>query len=529
MFIFNRYGYNGIICFITERIDDMKNKKTLIIIIAVAAVAVLACILIPIIANKNKDNNDESGKNGESGSETTEQKKTDTKTMLKVGSEKDKLTYLDYEGNVKTLKFKDASDFFYGVTDAKNKDYEEAIIDVNGKEIVKFGEYDSIDGIHKTKNGHWFYATDKDNKTGVLDKDGKLVVKCKYAEIDELKDDDYLVGFLAKAEEDSTEMAVLSLSGEEIGTTTNYNIDVTTKESASDGTVYAYLKDKHDSDSTIYYLNLDTKKLIKKFDTDDTSVYNFNANAIINDNKITFYDKDGNSKKNVTLEDISAQFKDKPDLSDATLFVTQLCKDAVLVKAQVGSDNYCVVYDNNFKIIHVNNDSVIPLMEGKIATHFISYDNRLENICDNKGKKVMSCGEYSFEMYAGVIDRNVTQDVACPFKDYSGKTIRKSVKRLGSYSRALLDTEKDKYVLYQENSDKYVEAPSNYDYDGDLTGGYVLLRSKDKMKIMNFSTGKTTFEFKTSDFVSNLEEIKVVKLKDGYYNFNGEKVYSVDK
>lgn len=95
-----------------------------------------------------------------------------------VDSTDNKYTYVDLDGKVKTYEGYQSMDDFYYDNTAVSRTTEEgaiemAIINKNKKEVVKFGTYTSIIQVIGGK----YYKVEKDGKYGVVDYNGKTLIK----------------------------------------------------------------------------------------------------------------------------------------------------------------------------------------------------------------------------------------------------------------------------------------------------------------------------------------------------------------
>ena len=128
--------------------------------------------------------------------------------------EKNEFFFAGADETVTITGYKRIGSFYNGVAVAENLEDQWVLIDLEGKEITKAGEYERIIGIYEGKD-YFLVESAESKKTGVINKAGKLIVPCEYADVD-ITQSEYLTDFVIIATGDEGLITVYTLEGKKL-------------------------------------------------------------------------------------------------------------------------------------------------------------------------------------------------------------------------------------------------------------------------------------------------------------------------
>jgi len=100
-------------------------------------------------------------------------------------------------------------EIYHNVTSFRDSDYNAVLMDVNGKVIVKAGEYEYIGRLNEE-----LFSADKDDKTGVIDYEGNEIIPFEYERVQYVKDYDF--GYLIAEPKDGGQYVAYTVNGDKI-------------------------------------------------------------------------------------------------------------------------------------------------------------------------------------------------------------------------------------------------------------------------------------------------------------------------
>ena len=467
-----------------------------------------------------------------------------------VDSTDNKYTYVDLDGKVKTYEGYQSMDDFYYDNTAVSRTTEEgaiemAIINKNKKEVVKFGTYTSIIQVIGGK----YYKVEKDGKYGVVDYNGKTLIKpeYEYISITTVQEAKELVFECQK----ENKYYFFNEQGKQFLET-----DVALHS-------ISYANRLNDEYYTIVYITLDNQRRYFNLSTGeeifkDMGDLNISYNILKSDGKIAFYDKNLKLKSEL---DTTGDYA-----SDARVYFR---KYIVVEQKNVtsGTREYkYTVYDSNFKKVLEKKNKINPVQDVDGNVYFIVNEDDSVKIINEKKKEVKVEG-YSFK------DNNISNlqyIVLNPLEDsssneiftFKGKKVKDGVSEysqkgfglcvskyaengniekrliLGNNTEIELAQEDeiyatDTYVTIENNKEGYVSLANK---EGKLiiekakgtktfyNDKYIGVKDGDNVQVYSVETGKQTYTYSMANYVNIDETVNVVELKNGYYFLDGKTV-----
>lgn len=517
-----------------------KNRKKLLKYVLTIGIVIMifVVILTIVISNKNK-----------------KVKKENIGYAKLVENNDETYTFISNENKVYVYNgYSNMCDFYYGVTCVskkieQNKYFlEDAIIDFREKIIVDYGVYDSINQIAKGK----YYEVEKDNLYGIVDYNGKVIIPIEYDYIT-ISDVQNEKEYIFIGEKNEKEYDYINEKGK---------IMLHSDESTSLGKTLYYEKfnDKYETiisieiGDSVRYFNLSTGEEIFENEED----FYFNYNMKIKDKKISIYNKDMSIKEEIEIPTDHIASTDV--FYEKYMVISDTEQDSEKGRYFVYDENYNKIFnlDEKFNLILNENEDV----------YFVTNSNNSVNIYNKKGL-ITTVEEHIYEsktknQKSGFIVLKRLNDNKYDVYDLKGKIILHGIEDYRYYSNLLIITKKiddinNEYILLNKDieipigtdenviSDKYiiVENIENkniklYDYNGKVlldtvTGTkekyndkYIIVKNEDSYNVYDVNKGQSVFEYNKDDFVKIDEEMEIIKLKNGYYNYSGKKILSLD-
>lgn len=463
-----------------------------------------------------------------------------------------KYTFVDLEGKTKTYEgYTSMDDFYYDVTcvskltGENNNITQMALINKNKGTVVKFGVYDSFIQVVGGK----YYKVEKDGKYGVIDYNGKVIIKPEY---------DYIS---ITTVQEATEIVFECQKDNKYYFLNEKGTLLMETESALHS--ISYSNKFNEEYNTVIYISIDGVKRYFNLETAEEVFagmenVSFSYNILKTDGKISFYDKKAKLKTEI---DTSADYS-----SDARVYFK---KYVVLEQKNVtsGTREYkYTVYNSDFKQILESTSKINPVQDADKNVYFIINDNdgvriinenkkevkvegyefngnninNLQNIVLNpigesskyevynfKGKKVISdVNEYTQKGFGLLIGKY----------DESGTLTRSLVLEKGKQVALATDDNvlANEYYLTIENG---VESKvSVVDRKGNIkldkvpgvkifyVENYIGVQDGETIRVYDIEKGKETFTYSVNDYVNRDETVNVIELTSGYYGFNGKTI-----
>lgn len=555
-----------------------KNKK--IILIAVISVIILLLIIVGVFLIGNKK---ESSKSNEK-----------SNVFKRIYAMDGELYFSDANGNITIFKdFDRIGEFNDGLAIASklvDGERKYTIINKNGKEIVKLGEYDSIDEIDESD----YFKVEKDNLYGVIDSKGKIILPIKYKRINMYTD----VLIFEATKDDKTYLI-----------TQNGNI---ISESEKITSFYKRFDDNYDYLVKIgeKYYNAKTGEQVFS-DKNAGSIY-FEYNVLYYNKKISLYDKNLKLKTEIPDQNVINRTVYKTKSNHLVIMETiqngdssyykyriydenlDLKKESTSTTArslsfsQMGEDYFFIVekepngtkdfkyiltlYDKNLKETKRESSNSINAMvtsKGEVAFIECDYIKDIVTIYDSNGKQLLSLKDSKIETNyktGDYIALTLTKNSPRTYDIYNikGKLVSKNV----SYKEPLSDniislrrdsgdnsvifetgeeiTNKDYYftihgesIIGNNSKEKHVKIYdkvgklkieySNINQITNCKEKYILLRGDNKYTVYNTISNKQVFEFDISSYKDqySAQGVYVIELEDAFYTFEGKKI--IDK
>ncbi|MDO4282748.1 MAG: hypothetical protein Q4D02_03850 [Clostridia bacterium] len=517
--------------------EENKNKIPKFVLPIVALVIVLILIVVAIIMlNHIKDSSEEEIK----GYAKLLEYKDDTYTYIFDGDQVK--TYTGYS---------DMDDFYYDVTCVSKKleenQYfsEDALVSSSEKIIVDYGVYDDITQVA----GGRYYKVEKDNMYGIIDYHGEVIIPViyEYITVTAVQNEKE---FIFIGEKENEQYEYLNENGKVMMTSDG-------KSYSSNISYYNKFNDEYD---TIISINVDGK--IRYFDIvtgeevlKDEENLNFKYHMQIKDKKIIIYNKNMSIKEEI---DSSSSYSVTADVYYGKYIVLSernLADGKRSGRYTVYNEEYNKVFtseneitlvqdeDENIYFVTTGNDNVeIYNKKGLVAkidehTYTASYNE--------KGKFIVAkrLAEAKYDVYD--FKGNVIVEGISNYR-YSGNTLIITRKTEESTTDAILIS-KDKEIALKTGdnviADQYIIVEnltdltlSIYDLKGNrifdpitgtkelYTDNYVITKNEGVYRIFDIKEKVMKFEYHADEFVSRDEKLNLIKLKNGYYNYNGIKL-----
>lgn len=518
--------------------EENKNKLPKYLLPIIIAIVVVILIVVLVMINIKKD---------------------DTKKIegyAKLLEYKDETyTYIFDKNKIKTYNgYSDMSDFYYDVTCVskkleENKYFsEDALINSSEKIIVDYSVYDDITQIAKGR----YYKVEKDNQYGIIDYEGNVLipVEYEYITVSAVQDDKEYI-FVGEKENEKYEY--INESGKVM----------MTSEGKSYSSNISYYNKFNDEYNTIISINVDGKNKYFNLVTGEEVLkseenISFKYNMQIKDKKIIIYNKDMSIKEEIDSSNSYSITSDVYYKKYIVLSERTLVDGKRSGKFTVFDENYNKIFtsdseitlvqdiNENIYFVTTGNDNVeIYSKKGlvaKIDEHtYTSSNNEKSNYIVTKRISENSYDVYDFK-------GNVVVEGIAGYK-YSGNLLIITRKDdtssndhilLGNGSEIALNTGDnviaDKYIIVENLTDKIVKI---YTLKGNLvfdpitgtkslyTDKYVFVKNDNVYRIFDVEEKIKKFEYNSDDFVSRDEEFNLIKLKDGYYNYDGTKILNL--
>ena len=427
-------------------------------------------------------------------------------------------------GTIKIDGYREVEGFYKNVGVAQNEDYEYALIDTKGKELIPFGKYKSIYMQDDYGDYYDLYKIeDEDGKYGIIDSAGKEIVPCDYEYVstsffinfyDENGQDTSVPFFECETDTDDV-YDIYSRFGTKLISDYNaefsddiryFSFDSKTENtgvfisSTEDNTKVDFISEK--TGETILSLSDSEEVNYKAYDTGLVLCYKDDVDEVY------MIAKDGTSAKKIFDEDFNYCYA-----SDKYRIITiQFSKD----------DNYddsAIVFDESGNICATvkNDGDFLIIGSGNDTKYFSQIGNTTYEVYDSDFKKtgelydVYVC--YSF--YAARTEKSST---TYTIFDSKSKEIYKDAEYV-SYNAFKVGDDKvirDFGSIYEG---KYSIFKENQESAGGLNPGYTFVR--------NIDGGKETYTI--NDYNGQICDLKSEHLPDTYKNVNlynyGSKYY----
>ena len=463
-------------------------------------------------------------------------------------SDNGEYTYLDLEGKTKKYDgYKSMSDFYYDVTNVSRENPKDAaqteygLINKNGGQVVKFGNYENIIQVIGGK----YYKVLKDNKFGVVNYTGKTILEPKY---------DYISVITVQ---DGNEF-VFECQNADNYDFINENGKVLMSTASAQHTI-SYINRLNSNYDTIVKITLESENKYFNLRTGEElfageNIANLSYNILKQSDKIVIYSKD--YKKNVTL-DTSADYS-----ADARAYFNKY----VLVEQKnvsTGTKSYkYTVYDENLKVVaeSENRINIVKAASGEI--YFLTNETDGVKIT-NENKKSKKIKGYEFNSNSisdlqALVLNPVGDTSTNSLFNFKGKMLEEkiqeyyykgsSLKVTSSEGKSfLLFTNNSRYELVDQDS---INSTNNYLTVENLQDGttsvithegkviinraagtkifynddYIGLQQDKTIDIYNVNTGKKTFSYQMGDYIDRDETVNYVELVNGYYLFSGKEL-----
>ncbi len=556
-----------------------KNKK--IILIAVISLIVILLIVAALFLLGNKK---ESSKNDGEGN-----------VFKRIYAMDGDIYFSDANGNITIFKDFDRIGKFNNDLAVASKlvdgERKYTIINKSGKEIVKLGEYDSIDEI----DGINYFKVEKDNVYGIIDDKGKIILPIEYEKISVFDD-----VFIFEVRKDG-KYYLLSQNGNTI------------YESEQTSTITSYYKRFDENYDYLVkigekYYNAKTGEQVFS----DRNSINFEYNVLYENKKISLYDKNLKLKTEIPDQNVINMkvYKTKSNHivimetiqnGDSSYYKYRIYDENLDLKkeltsttvkslsfSQLGDDYFFIVekepngtkdskytltlFDKNLKESKRESSRSINAMvtsKGEVAFIECDYSKDIVSIYDINGKELVSIKDSKIETNyktGDYIALTLTKNSPRTYNIYNikGELVSKNV----SYKDPLSDniislrrdsgdnsvifetgeeiTNKDYYFTIHGESiignnskekqvkiyDKVGKLKAEYSNINQITNcreKYILLRGDNKYTVYSTISNKQVFEFDISSYKDqySAQGVYVIELEDAFYTFEGKKI--IDK
>lgn len=464
----------------------------------------------------------------------------------------DVYTFVSNDYNTYTYTgYADMSDFYYNVTCVSKKNekneyfLDDALIDRKEKIIVDYGVYDDIIQVSKGK----YYKVEKDNKYGIIDYKGNIIIPTtyEYITISSVQNEKECV-FVCELE---NKYDYINENGKVMINSDNY-LDISHYNKFNDeyNTIIVIGKDENKR-----YFNLTSGEEILKDEKDLNFKYNFQ----IKDKKIIIYNKDMSIKEEIDSTD---SYSISADVYYKKYIVLSEMK---LVNGK--RSNIYTVFDENYDKIFTSDNEVILMQDINENIYFIVKEENSVSLYNKKGI-VKKIGSHSFDIKynekGNFITLKRTNDNKYDVYDFKGNIVAEEISNY-KYSNGLLIITKNvenvniDYILFSKNNLKQLVSGDNvlfnkyvivenienktinvYNLDGKMlideiiglkelyNDNYIIVREDTNYSIYDISKGKKVFEYTKDDFVLKIDELELIKLKNGYYNYYGKEVLKLE-
>ncbi|MCL1918463.1 MAG: WG repeat-containing protein [Peptococcaceae bacterium] len=406
-----------------------------------------------------------------------------------------------------------------------------AIINKEEKVLIEYGKYEEVQRVqNKIDRLDLFIVKDTNSKYGVIDLSGEIIVPCQYDSItgipsdceiklleatDQSKDNKYIYYTLdgKKLFEKSSFWDTSSLyyksfeSFDDLlpceghyynGKTGEKILEFSTKDSELR---FHVLKKTVDRRAEYYLLN-NAGKIDKKLDLDLSHDVGISLSGdkylIINNSHYRGKDAGYEGNSYVYDEENNEVYKSSYPLSSVTDLKDVYFIETITESAEDKRYTWRLL-DENFNLIKEMKD---------VSTNFIHI-----SVCP----------------YIAVQNEN---GISYTVYDFKGNEVMKTV-RFEGYSdfRVIIQYDASdqviKRILYTHDYSASLELTDTqtlYKKDISLLNHYVLIEENGKVKLINMDTKKVTFEFDKSEKVQSIDNVPVISLSDGYYDYNGKKL-----
>ena len=481
------------------------------------------------------------------GSKKAEERLVGYQRLVNV-SEEGKYTYVNLEGKTKEYDgYKSMSDFYFDVTNVSRENpkdaavTEYALINKNGGQVVKYGKYDNIIQVIGGK----YYKVLKDNKFGIIDYNGKVILEPKYEYISVI------------TVQDGNEFVFECQNGESYDFINENGKTMMSTASAQHTISYINrLNENFDtivkvtSDSEVRYFNLRTAEELFAGE----NISNLAYNILKQQDKITIFNKD--YKKKVEL-DISTDYS-----SDARAYFNKY----VLVEQKnvsTGTKTYkYTVYDENLKVLLESDNRINILKSTEGDIYFLTNEqDGVKIVNENKKSKKIKGYEFnsnSISDLQAIVLNPIGDTSTSSLFNFKGKVLEEKVQEYFYKGSSLKVTSNEgksfllfgnntKYELVDQDSvnstDTYLTVENMQDgttslltLDGkkviDRAVGtkifynkdYIGLQEDKTVRIYDVHTGKEKFSYQIGDFIDRDETVNYVELTTGYYLFSGKQI-----
>lgn len=463
-------------------------------------------------------------------------------------SDDGKYTYLDLNGKTKKYNgYKSMSDFYYDVTNVSRENpkdatiTEYALISKSGSQVVKFGNYENIIQVIGGK----YYKVLKDNKFGIVDYNGKVILEPKYEYISVI------------TVQDGSEF-IFECQNADTYDYINENGKVLTTTDNSKHTI-SYINRLNDTFDTIVKISINSENKYFNLRTAEElfvgeTISNISYNVLKQEGKITIFNKD--YKKKVTLDTSSDYSADAKAYFNKYVLVEQK-------NVSTGTKELkYTVYDENLKVIteSTNKISIVKAVSGDI--YFLSNEaDGLKITNERKKTKIVKGYEFtsnSINDLQALVLNPVGDTSKHSLYNFNGKCLEENVQDYyykGSSLKVtssegktfLLFTNNSRYELVEQDNvnttEKYITIENMQDgttsvitFEGKeivkkangnkifYNNDYIGLQENKTVRIYNVNTGKQKFSYEIGDYIDRDETVNFVELTTGYYLFSGKEI-----
>lgn len=528
--------------------SEQKKRRISVITMVIIAIIVIGVIVGAVFLIKGIFNKSKNTKNDELAG-----------YMCLIDSSNGVYTFVDTDGNVKSYEnYIAMTDFYYNVSAVKayiNPDeYKRgyALIDNKENQIVPYGKYESIEQIETGK----YYKVEAENKYGIINPKGEEIVQPAYDYIRVYKVQDE-TEFIFECEDENSEDAkyhYINEKGVELYTSNEMESISYYYTISNEFTTVVEIGDK--------YINIATGEEVFTIPENEDVKYRYNI--LYKRGHYTVYDKNLKVKEDVENPSIS--------YVDVSKIGQYICVDlSIREEGSYRTTKRTVVYDNDLnKIKEYDGELIVKVDETTDEVYFV-YEDEASNVvvtdkADNtiltltdvrrpSSSTIDSCLEFTSK------DGSTNKDLY----DFKGNLIAKGV-----YGTTLKGSskEKDYVVIKRKDATSYSESmrlssgveyqidnsaniqkcndnvmTSNwskkaikmYNNKGELVreidgvisayyDEYVRIENLENntYEIYNINNLEMTFSCSKDDYIRDYSNIKVLKLKNGYYNLNGK-------
>lgn len=450
--------------------------------------------------------------------------------------------------------YSDMNDFYYGVTCVSKKNekneyfLDDALINKSEKIIVDYGVYDDITQVLKGK----YYKVEKDNLYGIIDYNGNSIVPVSY---------EYITISNILDEKECIFICELNNKYDYINESGKVMMSSENNSYASDISCYNKFNDEYDTVVVIgkndnrRYFNLSTGDELFK----DEKNLNFKYNMQIKDKKIIIFNKDMSVKEEI---DSTNSYS----ISSEVYYKKYIVLSEKKLLDGKRSEKY-TVFDENYNNIFTLDSEVFLIQDKDENIYFLTQYNGNISLYNKKGL-IKKIDNHSYDVKYNenckfFASKRLNENVYDIY-DFKGNIIAEGVSDYKYYKNSLVIAKRDentttdfivfgkdnlKQIVSGDNvvSDKYVivENIENktiqiYNLDGKIlidkiigvkeqySDNYIIVRDDTNYSIYDINKDKKVFEYVKDDFVSKIENLELIKLKDGYYNYLGEKILDLN-